>query len=137
MLIEWTDDLSVGSESIDEDHRLLIRIVNQLHEAIETRADRSTIGDLLGRLAEYTADHFAEEEQIMRRVRYPHTDQHVQQHGALLDRLGELFHQFELGNIDVTPRTTEFLSDWVLTHLKSQDRDLGIYLSQRQELLAS
>lgn len=137
MLIEWTDDLSVGSETIDEEHKTLIGVVNQLHEAIEKGSDRRTIGDLLGRLAEFVAIHFAEEEQIMRRVRYPGIDQHIQHHGALLDQLGELFHQFEVGNIDVTPRTTEFLSDWVLIHLKSQDRELGNYLNQRHALLAS
>ena len=137
MLIDWSDDLSVGSEALDDDHQRLIGIVNQLHNAIETGQDRRTIGDLLGRLAENAGTHFAEEEKIMRRARYPGLDQHAQHHTALLDQLGELFHEYEVGNIDLTPRTTEFMRNWVLTHLTTLDHELGIFLTQRHALLAS
>ena len=32
--IEWTDDLSVGIEEIDEQHKVLVGLVNEMHEAI-------------------------------------------------------------------------------------------------------
>jgi len=34
MLIEWSDDLSVGIQEIDEQHKVLVGLVNDMHDAI-------------------------------------------------------------------------------------------------------
>ena len=33
-LITWTDDLNIGVEPIDDDHRRLAGILNRLHDAV-------------------------------------------------------------------------------------------------------
>ncbi len=35
--VEWSDELSVGVEEIDEQHKVLVGLVNEMHEAILSR----------------------------------------------------------------------------------------------------
>lgn len=35
--IEWTGELSVGIEEIDEQHKVLVDLINEIHEVIHQR----------------------------------------------------------------------------------------------------
>ena len=63
--IPWSEDLSVGLEEIDEQHKILINLINRLfNEAILKRADKALISDILDELIQYTIVHFAVEESL-------------------------------------------------------------------------
>ncbi|MEW8498684.1 MAG: hemerythrin domain-containing protein, partial [Candidatus Thiodiazotropha taylori] len=64
--VEWSDALSVGIEEIDEQHKMLVDLVNKMHEAIHQRHGSDVVKSILGDLAEYTRIHFAVEESLMR-----------------------------------------------------------------------
>ena len=70
-LIEWSDEFSVGIQEIDEQHKVLVGLLNQLHQAIREHHGRATSREILGRLAEYTRTHFLLEESLMRLTHYP------------------------------------------------------------------
>ena len=129
MFIEWSNDLAVHHEQLDTEHRYLIGIINELHDAIAEGRGRDAVSDTLARLADYTIWHFDREEQIMRRVGYPHLDEHVAQHGALIDELGKRAWELEVGEDAVTERTMAFLKDWISTHLRIDDKNLVTYIA--------
>lgn len=128
MFIEWSDDLAVHHDQIDAEHRYLIDIVNELYEAVAADRGREVIADTLARLADYTIWHFDREEQIMRRVGYPHLAEHVARHGELIDELGKRAWELEVGMADVSQRTLDFLKEWIYAHLKMEDKDLVNYV---------
>jgi len=130
MFIEWSEDLAVHHDQIDAEHRYLIGIINELHDAIADGRGREVVADTLAKLADYTIWHFSREEQIMRRVGYPHLDEHVAQHGALIDELGKRAWELEVGEDAVTERTMTFLKDWIYAHLRTDDKDLVNYISR-------
>ncbi len=70
-LVEWSDTLSIGIPEIDDQHRVLIDLLNQLHAAIREQRGRAECGEILERLIEYTRVHFATEESVMSVFRYP------------------------------------------------------------------
>lgn len=131
MFIEWSDELSVGVEEIDKDHRTLLEIVNRFFDAYRFSSTRSTVLSALTNIADYASWHFDHEERIMRREKFPGLEDHKQQHTALLDRLAGLIAGFETGRADITEATLDFLSDWVLVHLKTQDMELGRWIRTR------
>ena len=49
----WTSDLSVGVEVLDDDHKKLIGIINQLHYGITAGHDREVLEAVLNELVEY------------------------------------------------------------------------------------
>ena len=64
-LITWDSSISFGIDAIDKQHRHLVDLVNKLHQAMRSRAGRSVLGATLGELAQYTIEHFADEERMM------------------------------------------------------------------------
>ena len=78
--IEWKDSYSIGVEKVDEDHRQLVDVINELHAAI-TRAhgrdsieaavdELETMLDMVDELIDYATDHFAWEEEYMLKYAY-------------------------------------------------------------------
>ncbi len=63
--IEWSGELSVGIEEIDEQHKVLVDLVNEMHDAIHRRRGSDVVKDVLSELAEYTKIHFAVESWIL------------------------------------------------------------------------
>lgn len=68
--IQWSRWMSVGIEELDEDHRVLVDIVNKLG-ADENRASPDVVEAILDELIHYTKDHFAREEAHMAQANYP------------------------------------------------------------------
>ena len=51
--IEWNDGMSVGVESIDEDHKTLLLLVNEINEAINNDSTHIIIIDIFEKLEKY------------------------------------------------------------------------------------
>ena len=65
-LFHWSDDFSINIQEIDEQHKVLVDLLNQLHVAIREHHGKTTSREILNRLAEYTRTHFLLEESLMR-----------------------------------------------------------------------
>jgi hemerythrin-like metal-binding protein len=61
--MEWQDELSVGIAGVDAQHRGLIDMINELHEAMKRGKVRLS-GAILGEMV-YAATHFAAEAAAM------------------------------------------------------------------------
>lgn len=75
-LFAWSDDLSVGIQEIDEQHKVLVGLLNELHTAISGHKGSAECRVILDRLAEYARAHFAVEESLMRVLGYPDYENH-------------------------------------------------------------
>ena len=128
MFVKWDDALSAGDEKIDHDHKGLICIVDLLDDAVRCEHGNDVIGDILSRLSDYIGSHFEREEQIMRRIHYPDSDGHIQEHADLIKGLDALVYEFEASPNTVTADTLEFLKHWLIDHVKGCDMKLGRFL---------
>ena len=120
--IPWSEDLSVGLEEIDEQHKILINLINRLfNEAILKRADKSLISDILDELIQYTIVHFAVEESLFRIFDYPDSEAHQEHHNQLKNEVVNFRKKFQ----DDTPIDIElmsFLKKWITLHIMKDDR---------------
>lgn len=94
--LPWTDRFRVGVEALDEDHRALVRQINDICAAWEGgETQRAQEG--LDALCALAAAHFSREEEILRGLRgYRNVTSHAAEHEnrlaqltALRDRLGD------------------------------------------------
>jgi len=53
-LITWNAALSVGVKEIDDQHKKLIDLVNQLNDAMHAGKGRDVLGAVLAELVKYT-----------------------------------------------------------------------------------
>lgn len=119
---QWTGDMSVGEAGLDNDHRQLLSLFNQLATA-EVLGNRSMIEYILDDLYHYTHEHFAREEQYMQSMGFPELEAHRRIHEALSDRVARLRWQYHHGLRDsLSIGTLRFLTTWLFEHIMGEDK---------------
>ena len=121
----WTDDLVVGNTGIDDDHRRLAKMVNDLYAAMQRGNGNDVIGKVVHNLALYTTQHFAREEAEMQRIGYARMLQHKQEHAKLLAEVAALQSAYRAGKPVMTLSVARFLSEWLTQHIKGSDTQLA------------
>jgi hemerythrin len=129
-LVEWSDALSVGVEQIDNEHKKLVGLLNELHRALQAGMGQGALGGVLDGLYQYTCYHFAHEEILFRRSNYPGYEKHRRQHRNLTAKVLEIYEDFQTGSAEVLPeQVLEFLKTWLSQHIMGADREFGTYLN--------
>lgn len=130
-LIEWSESLSVGIETIDEQHKRLIALINELHTAMLERRAKDVMGHVFDELIEYTKSHFALEEQLFQEHGYPEEAAHVADHHRIAKKVLELKQEFDEGNTAVTLEVMRFLRDWFGNHIVGTDKKYAPFLTSK------
>jgi hemerythrin len=128
---EWDDRLSVGVKSIDDQHKELVKMVNQLAEAMAAGKGQDAMGQVFNGLVKYTVSHFAHEEKLMSDHAYPQAVDHKKQHSDLKAQAIGLQNKAKEGGTVVTMETLHFLKDWLLHHIKGTDKAFGSFLNTK------
>ena len=120
--IEWTDALETGVTEIDDQHRVLFKLVNDLHAAAESQeSDADAVADAMYTLSEYVTEHFGDEEALMARHHYAGLAAHHDMHQRLTARTLKLMTQFVNGEKVSMIELSEFLGNWLKDHIIEQD----------------
>lgn len=127
--IIWNSDLAVGIDEIDDDHRQLIKYLNDLFAACFAGQGPAVLQDTLCYVQKYTREHFAHEEDLMRKIKYPDFAKHCEMHVELVSELDDLIEEFAEGDSqDLSYKTMQFLEDWLLHHILIEDRKIGRHI---------
>ena len=95
MPIQWTADLAVGIETIDNQHRRLFEIVDGLLEAMQSGKGRQEVSTVVDFLGQYVHDHFSLEERVMREIGDPSYRVHKAEHEAFVRTFEGLRQAFQ------------------------------------------
>lgn len=129
--IQWRQDFSTGIGQIDEQHKKLVGMVNDLYEAMSKGEGKDALGRVLGGLVSYTKGHFATEERLMTQHAYPGFAAHKTEHDKLTAQVLELEAKFKAGKAVMTVQVASFLKDWLANHILNTDKQYGPYLLGR------
>lgn len=119
--MQWSSDLDLGIEVIDNQHRRIVEYINDLHHAIDNHS-REEVGEVLEQLVEYTMSHFAFEEDLQERAGYPFFHAHKKVHELFNRKIADFQQRFELGE-DVSRQLLTMLRTWLINHIKRDDAD--------------
>lgn len=120
-LLQWTEKMSVGIDTIDADHQKLLALVNELHSVVRKKESPDIVARVLRDLIAYTDYHFEAEEQLLRLIRYPDFERHKEIHGALRDKVAELEVRYRDAPHKAGVKMFDFLSDWLMRHILGED----------------
>ena len=128
-LIEWTAELSVGIDSIDEQHKKLVNMINALNDAMLTNSSNELLGKIFTGLAAYTQKHFAYEENMFAEYGYTDSIEHKRQHGELIAQVVELKERFiENPQGTMSVDLMLFLKRWLTNHIMRTDKEYAEFL---------
>ena len=68
---------------LDEDHKRMIGLMNELHDVLVGEEPREEVDRILAELEDYTVYHFHHEEELFGRTDYPDAEIHKREHNEL------------------------------------------------------
>ena len=129
MLIEWRSDFETGVEEVDHEHKELVGLINELHDALEGGAEKGRVSDFLGEVFARISAHFALEETVMRKHTYDQYEDHKADHEKLLDDLRDIMDDHEASEtFDYHEALGHTVRDWFVQHFKTKDARLHAML---------
>lgn len=136
--MKWTEDLSVGVEAIDNQHKELFNRINSLVDAIKQHICKHKISGVIQFLEDYIQIHFDEEERYMLKYEYPEYQFHKAQHehfkkefSALKTELIKIEGGAKPGAYELSVATNQVVVDWILDHITRIDKQFGKFLEAR------
>lgn len=128
---EWGDDMIIDHGSIDQDHRKLVDLVNELHTATSEGRGQTVVAKIMSELIFYTQDHLTREEHQMALVGFPGLAEHKQSHARFMVSMHELLEKQAGGSITVASQLSSLLRDWLSIHIRRSDNALRIHLKNK------
>ena len=124
-LMTWTSAMSVGIRELDEDHRVLIRIINQLAESEANGHQTAILRQCLYSLLRYAEFHFAREEKVMAACDFPGLAHHKEEHRAFTAHMKALATALDDAALPaakiVNQDLLDYLKDWLNHHILIED----------------
>ncbi len=131
--IEWDDSMCLGVAELDDEHRRLVDILNELHAFLKTSPSHEKITRIIDQLVAYTAYHFMHEEKLFLGADYPGADFHIAEHRALTERVLDIQRNIRFGiQKGVPEELTRFLKEWLVHHTQGVDRGYVPYISKEK-----
>lgn len=130
MGISWREELALGVEAVDSQHKELLARFDLLLGACRQGKGGDEVLSLLTFLDDYVAIHFRDEERLQRESGFPDYEAHRQEHQAFVRRLSDLKERLAADGvqIDLVLDTNKLLLDWLIGHISNRDKAIGLHL---------
>ncbi len=120
-LFVWNRQLVTGLGPIDDQHKELVRLINELYAAMKAKAGATESGRILEELADYTKYHFGFEEEMFAKHNYPEASGHKVAHQDLVEKVVAFNNDFKRGKAGLSMELMDFLADWLKKHIMKTD----------------
>jgi len=123
-LLQWKPEYSVGVISMDDEHREMIDLINEIYGELKANSDPDQIEQCLGDIFSTISMHFALEERLMKKSSYAEYQAHKDDHENLLDQVRDLMDDFAADTSSGAVKLEQRLSDWFAGHFSTFDARL-------------
>lgn len=116
--IQWDPSLAVGNPVIDEQHKILFDLANDLNNAVNLGSNKRVIDTLFSVIMDYSFKHFSAEEKDLEKS--TEFEKHCYEHYQLLKQLHEYSVEYR-NSRRVSEPPSVFLENWLASHIKKTD----------------
>jgi hemerythrin len=131
LLFPWKETYSVQIGIVDMQHKNLVNIVNELHQAMVAGQGKQELGKILSGLIKYTQIHLKTEENIMELHRYPEYIHHKREHEQLTQTVLDFQSKFQNNEVGLTIDVMDFLKTWLSNHILGSDKKYTPFLNAK------
>ena len=123
-LVKWSHTLSCGIQIIDEQHKGLVNLVNDLfnHVTGNEEEEHKYFNKVIQEAVKYVKIHFATEEKIMIATKFQGYPGHKKAHEMFILTVVDKIKEYNTGKKLTLQNFTKFLKDWILSHVAVMDK---------------
>ena len=137
-LVTWNEQyFSIHVDFVDEQHKRLLEMLNQLHSSVQRGTGNEEIGPVLREMVAYVKKHFTDEERLMLQVAFPEYERHKAMHHKLTARLTGILLRLKKGDGLSAFELLSFLKDWWTNHIVVEDMKIGRHITSQQKQSAT
>jgi len=132
--VMWDDRFSIGVETVDEQHKGLFALTNDLYVACqENGVATEQFKGVLQKAVSYVAMHFSTEEKIMQKTNDPNYEEHQKEHDVFVKKVMKEAAYLDQGGDDAPVVFMTFLRDWISQHVTGTDIKIGQHIASQRE----
>ena len=124
-IMEWDDTLDVGVQAMNDEHKCILDLMNQIHDAHEEGLTGGLVIALVNQLGQVTLDHFRDEEAYMARTGYAGLASHALIHKDLLAKYTAYADDTRRNDGRLPEKFLMFLKLWLTAHIRGIDMKYG------------
>lgn len=122
--------MSVGVAELDEEHKQLAAMLNELGHAVNENHGEDILEKILSELIAYKEKHFKHEEDLFHQTGYPDAQAHIQEHKELTRGIENLQAECRLGPTSLlASKVLAFVTSWLMNHLIGTDKKFTAHLN--------
>ena len=127
--------LKIDGGVIDDDHRVLISLINDFIMAENNGASPQRLADIINDLHKYSDVHFQREEKLQVSVGFPYHDAHKKYHKELLRDLNNAGAEVLRGlSSKAHGAFSAFLRSWLVNHVMERDTMMLPYVNEMRNI---
>ena len=130
-LIAWSSKYSVGVRNLNDQHKEVINLLNELHAAMLKGQAQSVAGVLLPKIQRHAKEHFSTEERLMESTKFSGLAEHRAEHQALLARVDTCAARHKQGDGSVYLELLNFMRDWLTHHMQKVDQKYTAWFNEQ------
>ena len=129
-MIYWDEALATEITVIDDDHKTLFGLLNNLQSASDNSEETWRVPMAIDALNDYAKDHFQREEALMLLSGYNALPRHQQEHTQFRNAVASLRELYGMcPDLVSLPGLNQYLKNWLMDHIAVSDHS---YVSQMQ-----
>ena len=128
-MVDWDESCSVKVVRFDDDHKQMFSLINKLHTAMLRGKGALAVQETVAQITNHAQGHFAGEEAMMEKTKFPELASHRLEHQEFVKRLEQFQRQIEMGNFVSSVTLADFLDKALMAHTKSTDQKYSQHLN--------
>jgi len=127
--IVWTNELTVDVKLLDNDHKRIAILINDLHEGLMAGRDSKYLELIFDELVACTRLHFAHEERILAEAGYGGAEEHKKEHEKKVEQVLIMRERFKNARESADYlEVLDQLKKWLFTHMETSDKEFVAHL---------
>lgn len=130
VLMNWKDEYNTGIVEIDEQHKMMFDIINDLYNVMHASSETAGLDEILKQVINYADHHFILEESRFKEVGYEGAEAHLTEHQSYRDKINELVQEYGNDKKLLSFQLIDFLEDWWIEHVTDTDKEYVEYIKK-------
>jgi len=132
-MLEFTPDFETHVTSVDDQHREIIKLINDLSEMGAKSFTLEELTKTLNFLGDYAIRHFRDEEELMQKWKYPRYEAHKNMHKKFISVFGGLKAELakEGPSVEFVFKVNKSIVNWIMLHIKQADKAMAAYIIEQ------
>ncbi len=122
--IQWSKSVVLNVPILDEQHKNMVDLTNQLHGLLETK-NKTQINKTLKSILDEMEIHFETEDKLMKESKLPLFFSHKLEHERFYNKLNNIYFRVESGEKQLTLDNLKMIKIWFFNHIEFKDRSLA------------